>query len=98
MRSATIKWNPTIRNVPCPIPRARPSTKNFARRAPAGTRLKQTYGDASLDYIEGRTPTMREFQAADKKIYQEIREDAERVAGLGGQQKLLPLRVPLPEE
>jgi len=37
MRSATIKWNPTIHSVPCPIPRARPSTRNFARRASAGT-------------------------------------------------------------
>ncbi len=59
--------------------------------------LKQTYGDASLDYVEGRTPTMREFQAADKKIYQEIQEAAERVAELAAQQKSLPLRVPLAE-
>jgi hypothetical protein len=33
------------------------------------SKLRQTYGDALLDYIEGRTPTMREFQAADQKIY-----------------------------
>ena len=58
-------------------------------------KLKQTYGDASLDYIEGRTPTMREFRAADQKIYREIQEAAERVAELAAQQKLLPLRVPL---
>jgi len=58
-------------------------------------KLKQTYGDASLDYIEGRTPTMREFRAADQKIYREIQEAADRVAELASQQKLLPLRVPL---
>jgi hypothetical protein len=60
-------------------------------------KLKQTYGDASLDYLQGRTPTMREFKAADKKIYQEIQEAAERVAELAAQQKSLPLRVPLAE-
>ena len=59
--------------------------------------LKQTYGDASLDYVEGRTPTMREFKAADKKIYLEIQEAAERVAELAAQQKSLPPRVPLAE-
>ena len=40
---------------------------------------------------------MREFQAADKKIYQELQAAAERVAELAAQQKLLPLRVPLAE-
>ena len=40
---------------------------------------------------------MREFQAADKKIYREIQEATERVAELAAQQKLLPLRVPLAE-
>ena len=49
------------------------------------------------NYIEGRTPTMREFQAADKKIYREIQKAAERVADLTAQQKSLPLRVPLAE-
>jgi hypothetical protein len=59
--------------------------------------LKQTYGDASLDYTEGRTLTMREFEAADKKVYREIRGAAERVAELAAQQELLPPRVPLAE-
>jgi hypothetical protein len=40
---------------------------------------------------------MREFQTADKEIYREIQEAAERVAELAAQQKLLPLRVPLAE-
>jgi death-on-curing family protein len=83
------------RSVPHP---ARKAVDKELRKARARwNQLKQTYGDASLDYIEGRTPTMREFQAADKKIYQEIREAAERVAELAAQQKLLPLRVPLAE-
>jgi hypothetical protein len=83
------------RSVPNP---ARKAVDNELRKARARwNQLKQTYGDASLDYIEGRTPTMREFQAADQKIYREIQEAAARVAELAAQQKLLPLRVPLAE-
>jgi hypothetical protein len=83
------------RSVPNP---ARKAVDQELRKARARwNQLKQTYGDASLDYTEGRTPTMREFKAADKKIYQEIQEAAERVAELAAQQKSLPLRVPLAE-
>jgi transposase len=83
------------RSVPNP---ARKAVDQELRKARARwNKLKQTYGDASLDYIEGRTPMMREFKAADKKIYQEIQEAAERVAELAAQQNSLPLRVPLAE-
>jgi transposase len=83
------------RSVPNP---ARKAVDQELRKVRARlNKLKQTYGEASLDYIEGRTPTMREFKAADKKIYQEIQEATERVAELATQQKSLPLRVPLAE-
>lgn len=83
------------RSVPNP---ARKAVDEELRKARARWKqLKQTYGDASLDYIEGRTATIREFEAADKKIYQEIQEAAERVAELAAQQKMLPPRVPLAE-
>ena len=83
------------RSVPNP---ARKAVDQELRKARARlNKLKQTYGEASLDYIEGRTSTMREFKAADKKIYQEIQEATERVAELAAQQKSLPLRVPLAE-
>ena len=71
--------------------------KEIGKARARWNQLKQTYGDAVLDYLEGRTPTMREFQTADKEIYREIQEAAERVAELAAQQKLLPLRVPLAE-
>jgi len=58
-------------------------------------KLKQTYGDASLDYIEGRTPTMRTFTAADKKIYKEIQKATDQIRELTAKQKSLPTRVPL---
>jgi transposase len=83
------------RSVPNP---ARKAVDKELRKARARwNKLKQACGDAALDYIEGRTPTMRAFQAADKKIYQEIQAAAERVAELAVQQKSLPLRVPLAE-
>lgn len=83
------------RSVPNP---ARKAVDHELRQARARwNKLKQTYGDASLDYIEGRTPTVREFKAADQKIYQEIQEATERIAELAAQQKSLPLRVPLAE-
>jgi hypothetical protein len=71
--------------------------KEIGKARARWNQLKQTYGDAVLDYLEGRTPTMREFQTADKEIYREIQEAAERVAELAAQQKLLPLRVALAE-
>ena len=83
------------RSVPNP---ARKAVDRELGKARAGwNKLKQTYADAQLDYIEGRTPTLREFQAADKKIYQEIQAAAERVAELAARQKSLPPRVPLAE-
>lgn len=83
------------RSVPNP---ARKAVDKELRKARARwNQMKQTYGQVLLDYIEGRTPTMHEFQAADQKIYQEIQVAAERVAELAAQQKTLPLRVPLAE-
>jgi DNA-binding CsgD family transcriptional regulator len=83
------------RSVPNP---ARKAIDRELRKARARcNQLKQTYGDAWLDYIEGRTPSTREFQAADEKIYQEIQQASERVAELAARQKSLPLRVPLAE-
>jgi hypothetical protein len=81
------------RSVPNPARKA--IDKELRKARTHWNKLKQTYGDAWLDYIEGRTPTMREFKAADQNIYQEVQEAAERVAELAAQQKSLPLRVPL---
>jgi hypothetical protein len=83
------------RSVPNPARKA--VDKELGRARAHWNKLKQTYGDVSLDYIEGRTPTLGEFKAADKKIYREIQEAAKRVAELTVRQKALPLRVPLAE-
>lgn len=80
-----------------PNPARKAVDKELRKARARWNKLKQTYGDAALAYLEGRTPTMREFQAADKKIYREIQQAAERVAELVAQQKSLPLQVPLAE-
>lgn len=83
------------RSVPNPARKA--VDKELGKARADLNNMKQTYGDTWLDYIEGRTPTTREFQAADQKIHQKIQEAAERVAELAAQQKSLPPRVPLAE-
>jgi len=59
--------------------------------------LQTTYGSAALDYLEGRTGTMRAFSSAEKKIHREIRQIRERIAALVVHRKSLPARIPLAE-
>ena len=81
------------RSVPNP---ARKAVDKQLRKARAHlSTIKETYGAAFLDYFEGRTPTMRAFTAAEKKIHQQIQEAADRITELVAQQKSLPARVPL---
>ena len=80
-----------------PNPARKAVDKELGKARAKWNKLKQTYGDVSLDYIEGRTPTLGVFKEADKKVYREIQEAAERVAELAAKQKSLPLRVPLAE-
>ena len=83
------------RSVPNP---ARQAVDTQLRKARAHlNKLKQTYGDAFLDYFEGRTPTQRTFTSAEKKINREIQEAARRITELVTKQKSLPARVPLAE-
>lgn len=57
--------------------------------------LQETYGSAALDYLEGRSPTMRVFTETEKKIRQEITEARDRIAGLIARRKSIPSRIPL---
>ncbi len=59
------------------------------------TKLKEQYGSTALDYLEGRTSTMREFTSAEKEIHREIREVADQIGALLSHRKALPKRVPL---
>lgn len=81
------------RSVPNP---ARKAVDKELRKARAHfNKMKETYGAAFLDYFDGRTPTMRAFTAAEKKIHLEIQEATDRITELVTQQKSLPPRVPL---
>jgi len=81
------------RSVPNP---ARKAVDKELRKARAHlSKIKETYGAVLIDYFEGRTPTMRAFTAAEKKIHQEIQEATDRITGLVAQQKSLPARVAL---
>jgi hypothetical protein len=75
---------------------ARKAVDKELRKARAHlNKMKETYGTAFIDYFEGRTPTMRAFTAAEKKIHQDIQQASERITELVTQQKSLPARVPL---
>lgn len=83
------------RSVPNPARNAVTKALRAAR-----TRLQtllEIYGGAALDYVDGRTPTMRVFTTAERKIRREIDDLNEHIATLVAQQKALPARVPLAE-
>jgi hypothetical protein len=83
------------RSVPNP---ARKAVAKELRQARAHlNKLKETYGAAFIDYFEGRTPTRGAFTAAEKKIFREMQDAADRVAALASRQKALPARLPLAE-
>lgn len=60
-------------------------------------KLQEKYGSAALDYMEGRTATLRTFTAAEKQIHRELREAAAEIVKLTERQKSLPVRIPLAE-
>jgi transposase len=83
------------RSVPNP---ARKEVEKQLRSARAKlAELQETYGSTALDYLEGRSPTMRGFTAAEKKIRREIAEMRDHIAELVARRRSLPARVPLAE-
>jgi transposase len=60
-------------------------------------KLQEQYGSAALDYVEGRTSTMREFTSAEKRIHGEIKEAEDRIAALVDRRNSLPKKIPLAE-
>jgi hypothetical protein len=83
------------RSIPNP---ARKAVDKELRNARARfAKLQEKYGSTALDYLEGRTPTMRAFTAAEKQIQRELREASDEVAKLVERQKSLPVRILLSE-
>jgi hypothetical protein len=59
--------------------------------------LQEEYGSTALDYLEGRTATMRQFTLEEKRIHREITEAVNRIAKLVARRNLLPKQIPLAE-
>jgi hypothetical protein len=59
--------------------------------------LREAYGATALDYLEGRTPTMRAFTDEEKRIQREVQDAADRTATLVARRKSLAPRIPLSE-
>ena len=83
------------RSIPNPARKAVDKELRTARARYA--KLHEKYGSTALDYLEGRTPTMRAFTVAEKQVQREIREAADEVTKLTERQKSLPVRIPLSE-
>jgi transposase len=83
------------RSIPNPARKAVDKELRNARARYA--KLREKYGSTALDYLEGRTPTMRAFTVAEKQVQREIREAADEVTRLTERQKSLPVRIPLSE-
>jgi transposase len=81
------------RSIPNPARKAVDKELRNARARYA--KLHEKYGSTALDYLEGRTPTMRAFTAAEKQVQREIREAADEITRLTERQKSLPVRIPL---
>lgn len=58
-------------------------------------RLLEAYGATAVDYLEGRTPTMRAFTQEERPIHREVQAATDRLATLVARRKGLPTRIPL---
>jgi hypothetical protein len=81
------------RSIPNPARKAVDKELRKARSHLA--KLQERYGSEALDYMEGRTPTMRAFTAAEKEIHREFFKASAEIARLIERQKSLPTRIPV---
>jgi transposase len=83
------------RSVPNPARKAVDKELRQARGQLA--RLRESYGTAALDYLDGRTRTMAAFTEAEQRLQAELDRIQTRIAQLVERQNTLPVRVPLRE-
>jgi hypothetical protein len=86
--------NPT-RLIPNPARKAVEKELRAARSAFA--KLQEEYGSTALDYLEGRTATMRQFTCDEKRIHRGIKETTNRIAALAARRNSRPKHIPLAE-
>ena len=97
MRWRIMRSNLTTRLDSFPILQERKSISNCSAARAAFAKLQEEYGSTALDYLEGRTATMRQFTSAEKRIHREIKDAADRMAALAARRKSLPKHIPLAE-
>jgi hypothetical protein len=78
-----------------PNPARKVVEKELRAARTALSKLKEEFGATALDYLEGRTATMREYTSEDKRILQEIQAVTKRLAALVSRRNSLPKHVPL---
>lgn len=83
------------RSVPNPARKAVDKALHQARQELA--RLRESYGTATLDYMNGRTPTTEAFTETERRLQDQLDNVERRIARLAEDQKSLPLRIPLHE-
>lgn len=81
------------RSVPNPARKAADQEVRGARNRLR--KLQETYGSTALDYVDGRTPTMRAFTTAEQRVRREIADLTDHIAALEHKRKALPVRVAL---
>ena len=80
-----------------PNPARKEIEKELHAARAAFAKLQEEYGSTALDYLEGRTTTMRQFSSDEKRIHREIKEAANRIAKLAARRTSLPKHIPLAE-
>ncbi len=80
-----------------PNPARKAVEKELRAARAAFAKLQEEYGSTALDYLEGRTATMRQFTSDEKRIHREIKEATNRIAALAGRRNSLPKHIPLAE-
>jgi transposase len=80
-----------------PNPARKEIDKQLRAARAAFAKLQEEYGSTALDYLEGRTATMRQFTSEEKRIHREIKDATDRIAALAARRKSLPKHIPLAE-
>jgi hypothetical protein len=81
------------RSIPNPV--RKPVDKELRKARSRLAKLQERYGSEALDYMEGRTPTMRAFTAAEREIQRELSQVSDQIARLIERQKSVPTRIPV---
>jgi hypothetical protein len=80
-----------------PNPERRRVDKEIAAARQELTKLQESFGEAAMDNVEARRPTMRGFKIAHGKLGQKIRAARTRLEALMARKATLPTRVPVGE-